>query len=131
MKAPGIAVDFVVCDAALHHAQNLKKVLLEIVRVLKPGGFLLAIREPVLPNLEPIRTFKKLTFGFKERRRGDIENIYSVEEWETAFSISGMTLEIYEYFLKTSSKERTISLLKRWNGLIFARYFFVAKKPNN
>src|SRR3989344_8920615 len=36
--------DFVVCDAGLHHAQNLSQLLNEIKRVLKPQSVLVAIR---------------------------------------------------------------------------------------
>src|SRR5439155_23432680 len=55
--------DFAVADASLHHAADLAGLLAEIRRVLKPDGIFVAIREPVLPKLEPLRTYRRLTFG--------------------------------------------------------------------
>jgi len=38
--------DFILCDGFLHHLDNLKFGLKEIHRVLRKGGYLIAIREP-------------------------------------------------------------------------------------
>ena len=124
---PDAEFDFIVCDAALHHAEDLHQLLEEVRRVLKPFGIFVALREPMLPSLELLRAWKRLTFGLWERIRGDIENTYTKEEWLSNFKKAGLILQIGEYFLDTTPKERFIGLLRRFNGFLFSRYFFTAK----
>jgi ubiquinone/menaquinone biosynthesis C-methylase UbiE len=50
IQRPDESFDFVVCDATLHHADNLVAVLRECRRVLKPGGWFIAFREPVISH---------------------------------------------------------------------------------
>lgn len=42
------AFDLVFCAAALHHSSNLPQLLRQVAHVLKPGGRLLALREPCI-----------------------------------------------------------------------------------
>jgi ubiquinone/menaquinone biosynthesis C-methylase UbiE len=42
------SVDVVIARQVLHHAQNLQKMCAEVYRVLKSGGFFLALREHVV-----------------------------------------------------------------------------------
>jgi ubiquinone/menaquinone biosynthesis C-methylase UbiE len=44
--------DGVFCSAALHHATDLPLLLMNVHRVLKPGGWLCAIREPSLSAID-------------------------------------------------------------------------------
>jgi SAM-dependent methyltransferase len=48
---PDGTFDMVVCDAVLHHADNLIAMLRESWRALKPGGWFVALREPTIPSL--------------------------------------------------------------------------------
>jgi ubiquinone/menaquinone biosynthesis C-methylase UbiE len=121
------SLDFIVADASLHHSDDIHRLLEECKRILKPSGFLVAIREPILPRVEPLKTYRKLTFGLKEKRKGEIENIYSWEQWKNNFEKSGFSLDIFECFLDTTAKERLIKKSRIFNGLLFCRYFFVAK----
>jgi len=119
--------DMVVVDAALHHIDNMNHVLSEIKRVLKDGGMIVAIREPIVPKLRP---GCKNTFGAHERSLGLTENIFSKKEWTVFFKKNGFTLKflpiIPEYSFKYKIINRTI--LKGLNGLLFAHYVLIAKK---
>src|SRR5690606_1223621 len=46
------SADLVFCSAALHHSSNLPLLLQNIHRMLKPGGKLCAINEPVISIFE-------------------------------------------------------------------------------
>jgi ubiquinone/menaquinone biosynthesis C-methylase UbiE len=91
-------VDFVIIDAALHHSHKLNILLGEISRVLKKDGLLIAIREPVLPRMEPLKSYRKRFFGRQEKKKGEVENIYSEEDWGRFFQESGLDLNIREFF---------------------------------
>lgn len=130
LELPDNFTDFVVVDAALHHADNLPKVLREAHRILKDGGSLVAIREPIFSSFLPLRILRKYTFGWRERKKGKIEHIYSKEQWYKFFEDAGFSLEIKPIFTNHAFKEKIISLpILRWaNGFLFSRYFFIAKK---
>lgn len=49
------SVDAVVCNAALHYAQDLRAALAEIQRILKPGGILVVMNSPVYVEPESAR----------------------------------------------------------------------------
>ena len=51
--------DVVHCRAVLHHARDLGKFMLEVSRVLKPGGTFIGIREHVVSNHEDIAVFQE------------------------------------------------------------------------
>jgi SAM-dependent methyltransferase len=67
--------DVVFCAATLHHATNLHRLLTNIKRVLRPGGVLIAINEPVIPDTVTERdallekdTVRELSYGINETR---------------------------------------------------------------
>jgi ubiquinone/menaquinone biosynthesis C-methylase UbiE len=122
------SLNFIVCDAALHHTHQLEKLLTEIKRVLKKGGVLLAIREPVLPSLPLLGWWRKISFGWKQRRQGDIENAYRLAEWTRIFQRLGFSFQAQPYFLETTGKEKLVKKMHRFNGLLFGRYYFIAYK---
>ncbi len=124
----GSQFDFAVCDASLHHSDNLAGYLEEISRILKPGGKLIALREPILPNFRPLRIWRKLNFGRIEKKKGEIENIYSKKEWEKHFQKAGFRVRFFECFPRATAKERIVYLLRRWNGYLFNRYYLIADK---
>lgn len=57
--------DLVTCFGVLHHIPNVSSVIKELVRVLKPGGFLL-IREPIIT----MGDWTKKRRGLTKRERG-------------------------------------------------------------
>lgn len=125
---PEASLDFVVCDAALHHTDHLDRLLTEIRRILKPGGLLLAIREPVLPSLPLLGWWRKTSFGRRQRLLGDIEHAYTMDEWADAFRRLGFTWRAVPCFITTTRKERLVTKFGRFNGLLFGRYYFIAHK---
>lgn len=128
---PAGSLDFVVIDAALHHSNAPEKLLREIKRVLKQDAYLIAIREPVLPIFPGLCFWKKLSFGFWQRLHGDTEHAYAKREWKKLFKVAGLSLQIKEYYLRTTWKERLLARLHRLNGVLYGRYFFVAKNTDN
>lgn len=70
--------DIVFCSATLHHSLDIKTALKEINRVLKPGGRLCLVCEPVLGLLF---YWRKLIFGRKARKLGIHEQEYTLLEW--------------------------------------------------
>jgi len=119
--------DVIICDASLHHAQNLPVLLKEINRVLKDNGFLIAIREPVKSLLHRYDLRK---FGRKEMKQGATENIYSKTEWEKHFNQAGFKLNFFEEFNKNDRKTNIFktSILRLFNSILFSRYYFFAVK---
>ena len=51
IAVPDGTFDLIVCDAVLHHADNLVAMLRESWRALKPGGWFVAIREPTISSV--------------------------------------------------------------------------------
>lgn len=77
---PDKSFDLVVCDATLHHADNLVRVLREAWRVLKPGGWFIAFREPSIGRLRPGRP----QFDPEFPENGSAMYYY-VDGWRSAF----------------------------------------------
>ena len=119
--------DIIICDASLHHTQNLPVLLKETSRVLKNDGFLLAIREPI-KTVPYFLKFKK--FRREEAKKGSTENIYSKSEWKKHFSEAGFELGLFEEFNKNDTTIRLakIPLFKVFNGILSSRYYLFAKK---
>ncbi len=113
--------DFVTCDAALHHANDLPWLLRELRRVLKPGGRLIAIREPMLSDLAPLANWQRRRFGLEERGFGVTERIYSMTEWRRAFEDAGFELQFVPFIHHTTLKGRIVRATPlRWlNGSLF------------
>jgi SAM-dependent methyltransferase len=74
------SVDIVVCDAVLHHADNLVAVLREAHRVLKPGGWFVALREPSISKLR----LKEPVFNSRYPEDGTAQYYYR-DGWRSAF----------------------------------------------
>ena len=119
---PGNRFDFVVCSAVLHHATNMVQVLREVKRVLKPGGRLVAIREPVWPLM-------KLKSRARARARlvmaGVADPFYTLADYREFFTQAGLSLETRRVNLARGFRSCFNSLV---NGLTHARYAFVAVK---
>ncbi|MEA2098117.1 MAG: class I SAM-dependent methyltransferase [Patescibacteria group bacterium] len=119
--------DVIICDASLHHAQNLPIFLKEANRVLKEDGFLVAVREPIKSFLH---YYNLREFGKKEIGVGATENIYSKTEWKKYFDQTGFELNFFEEFNKVDKKTNILRVpfLKSFNGILFSRYYFFATK---
>lgn len=80
IDVPDGTFDMVVCDAVLHHADNLVVMLRESWRALKPGGWFVAIREPTISHVrakDPV---------FNDRYPEDGTAYYYYESgWKSAF----------------------------------------------
>jgi SAM-dependent methyltransferase len=111
--------DFVVCAGVLHNALNLLHLLREIRRILKPGGQLIAVREPV-----------QAAVGWRPRTtaRPDPEMnrpLYSRADYADTFERAGLSLEMHRVSLATGLKYYFDKMV---NGLTHARYVFIAVK---
>ena len=119
---PANHFDFVVCSAALHHATNMVQLLRETKRVLKPGGRLVAIREPVWPLV-------KLKSRARARARlvaaGVADPFYTLADYREFFTQAGLSLEARRVNLASGFKYYVNKLV---NGLTHARYAFIAVK---
>jgi len=114
--------DFVVCSAALHHAVNVVVLLHEAKRVLKPGGQLVAIREPVWPLVQlrsPSAAQRKLIAA------GANKHCYTLDDYREFFERAGLQLEAKRVNLSSGLKYYFNEAV---NGLTHARYAFVASK---
>jgi SAM-dependent methyltransferase len=114
--------DFVVCSAVLHHAVNIVTVLREVKRVLKPGGQVVAIREPVWPLMK-VKS-RSLT-QTKLVDAGVNENFYTLGEYKEFFALAGFELEAKRVNLSGGLKYYFNKVV---NGLTHARYAFLATK---
>ena len=97
-------------------------VLSEVKRVLKPGGRLVAIREPIWPLL-------KLKARSKTQARlvaaGVNEHFYTLSEYRKFFAQAGLELAPQRVNLATGLKFYLDEMI---NGLTHARYAFIATK---
>jgi SAM-dependent methyltransferase len=112
--------DFVIFDAALHHAAFPQKTLREACRALKKGGRIICIREPVLPPWTPFKEFWRKIFGTHEKRYGVIENSRTLAEWKLIFHNAGLTFRP----ILLPWKQASLRLLK---NLLRTSYCFEGK----
>lgn len=82
------AFDLVICDAALHHAEDLSTVVRECRRILRPDGWLYIQREPTLSILRS-REQKRRQEQIADRLEGAVEKIYSLPEWKASLNAAG------------------------------------------
>ncbi len=86
------SLDFVVCAGALHHADRLDIALAELARVLKPGGMLMALEEPVTAATE--QTYNDLKIA-------PAEHEYKIELWLQSFRSAGFIPKFRVHWLGT------------------------------
>jgi ubiquinone/menaquinone biosynthesis C-methylase UbiE len=114
--------DYVVCSAVLHHAANIVQVLREAKRVLKPGGQLVAIREPVWPLMKVksrAKTLEKLV------KTGVNDRFYALSDYKEFFKQAALPLEVKRVNLSSGLKYYVNEVV---NGLTHARYAFIGTK---
>ena len=121
LQVPDASCGAVVADAVLHHAEDLPFLLAEIRRALKPGGALIAFREPTQA------TFKKVPLSFDEL---EYEHIYSRAQYETFLSEAGFAPRAIPGFTGSSikGKFKKAVLLPFLNGLLFSHYVYMGIK---
>ncbi|MEI6389487.1 MAG: class I SAM-dependent methyltransferase [Verrucomicrobiota bacterium] len=119
---PANHFDFVVSSAVLHHATNIVQVLREAKRVLKPGGRLVAIREPVWP-LVKIKSRSKMLA--KLLATGVNERFYTLADYREFFKQAALPLDVKRVNLSSGFKYYVNAMV---NGLTHARYAFVGAK---
>jgi SAM-dependent methyltransferase len=114
--------DFVVCNAVLHEAMNLLQLLREVHRVLKPGGQLVAVREPVKPFVR-WRVGRGGGAGRASRRLQS--PLYSRADYQDVFERAGFSVKVRRASLARGLKYYFDTVV---NGLTHARYMFVATR---
>ena len=119
---PANHFDYVVSSAILHHATNIVQVLREAKRVLKPGGRLVAIREPVWP-LVKIKSRSKMLA--KLLATGVNERFYTLADYREFFRQAALPMEVKRVNLSSGFKYYVNAMV---NGLTHARYAFVGTK---
>jgi SAM-dependent methyltransferase len=121
---PANHFDFVVCSAVLHHATNIVQVLREAKRVLKPGGRLVAIREPVWPL---VKLKSRARTRARLRTAGAADPFYTLADYRELFTQAGLPMEARRVNLSRGFRFYVNNLV---NGLTHARYAFVGVKRN-
>jgi ubiquinone/menaquinone biosynthesis C-methylase UbiE len=119
---PNDHFDFVVCSAVLHQATNIVQVLREAKRILKPGGQLVAIREPVWP-LVKIKSRAKMVA--KLVATGVNDRFPTLADYKEYFKQAALPLEVKRINLASGLKYYVDEVV---NGLTHARYAFVGTK---
>lgn len=119
--------DYVVFDAALHHAADTEQVLKETSRVLTNGGLLVAIREPTIP---PLRYNFKEKFGKEDKDYGITENAYTLSQWRKILNGAGFEFKAIPFIPETSIIRRLLNIppFTLLNILFLGHYIFVCKK---
>ena len=81
--------DIVFCRQVLHHATDLESLgnmVKEMARVLKPGGFFLALREHVIKNMDQLKIFRRNHPFYKY---GTFENAFLINEYVDSIKKQG------------------------------------------
>lgn len=73
---PDESFDLIFIKAAVHHFDDRKKAFAEIRRVLKKGGKVIFIHDPVCLNIPVVRELHCATFGLEDRVNGSNCRIY-------------------------------------------------------
>jgi ubiquinone/menaquinone biosynthesis C-methylase UbiE len=117
---PSNHFDFVVCAAVLNRTVNIAEALREAKRVLKPGGFFVAVREPVESKLRV--ESKRAT----EERARTGRRLYTLDEYQRFFAAAGLSVECKPVHMSSGLK---FFFTQFFNGLTHSRYALIARKP--
>jgi|GEM_PF-730904 len=118
---PDESFDFVVCSATLHEAVDLVGVLREVRRVLKPGGRLVAVREPRPGRWSRGRLDWSSSGGVARRLRP-----YTRAEYEAFFRAAGLRLLEKPSWSGGTWRAYVNGL---WEGITRNAFVFVAERP--
>lgn len=122
LNFPANHFDFVVCSSVLHRAVNMVQVLREVKRVLKPGGRLVAIREPVWP-LVSLRSRAKARAQLVAA--GVADPFYSLADYREFFAQAGLVLETRRVNVSRGFRYYVNKIV---NGFTHARYALFSVK---
>lgn len=114
--------DYVVCASVLHRAANIVQVLREAKRVLKPGGQLVAIREPVWPAMRMKSRARMLA---KLIATGVNERFYTLSDYREFFKQAALPMHAKQVNLSQGFRYYVDSVV---NGLTHARYAFIGTR---
>lgn len=114
--------DAVVCAEALHLAPNMRRVLREVRRVLKPGGVFVALREPIRSGSKTKTTATTPAL----RRQELLSRGHSLSEYRQSFESAGLKLTVKNVTLARGLRHYFARVMK---GTAPARYAFIATKP--
>jgi SAM-dependent methyltransferase len=117
--------DWVVADSALHHGTDVVRVLSEARRVLRPGGRLLAVREPVRPVLAAWQVRARESTVEELSHHGVSEPLYRRGEWNSFFADAGLDVRWFSVSFSRGIR-RWLSLAS--NGLLKADYCIVGTR---
>jgi SAM-dependent methyltransferase len=87
LPLPDESVEVVYARQVLHHVRDLRRVISECARVLKPGGVFLACREHVVSNDQQLRVFLE---EHPMHQLAGSENAYPIERYLDAFRLAGL-----------------------------------------
>lgn len=91
MPFPDASFDLVFVRQGLHHASDLKSMLAEIARVLRPGGALLACREHVVDNYRG--SLKAFLASQADHQLYGGENAFTLPDYRDAITLAGLTIK--------------------------------------
>lgn len=114
--------DYVVGSGVLHEAANIVQVLREAKRVLKPGGQLVAVREPVWPLVKIKSRAKMLA---RLLATGVNERFYTLSDYKEFFKQAALPLTVKRVNVSSGFKYYVNKVV---NGLTHARYAFIGAK---
>lgn len=117
---PANHFDFVVCAHVLTRTVNITGALREAKRVLKPGGFFVAVREPVESKL------RVESRRASEERARTGRRLYTLDEYQRFFAAAGLKVECKPVHLSSGLK---FFFSQFFNGLTHSRYALIARKP--
>jgi len=114
--------DYVVCSSVLHRATNIVLALREAKRVLKSGGQLVVIREPVWPL---VRIKSRARILAKLLATGINDHFYTLSDYREFFKQAALPMQAQKVNLSRGFKYYVDSVV---NGLTHARYAFIGTR---
>ena len=118
--------DWVFADSALHHATDVALLLKQVLAVLKPGGALVGLREPIAPIVSWHLRHRRADTERALKAHGVDEPLYRRAEWEQFFDAAGLRLEWRAITLSKGVRGIVANLL---NGITKADYCLIGRKP--
>ena len=110
--------DFIIAVGALHHGLILPLLLKECGRVLKPGGSLIAVQEPV----QPLPKEKS-----RSRKSAAESPMLAIADCAALFARSGFDVKVRDLKIAGRWRYHYDRLVK---GVLHARYAIVGTKPS-